>query len=155
MATTIKAWDVISGSLGKCYATINGNREDMIYVKNVEAKVRKEKTEIPVLGQTGKKHKARGWVGTGSISIYYTTTLFRNLMMDYMRTGKDVYFDMVVENNDPSSNIGRQTILLKGVNIDNVVMAKLDINNETLEERLDFTFNDVEIFRRFDRLIGE
>ena len=56
---TLKAWDAINGAEGRCIATIDGNVEDMIYVKDIEAKIEKEKSEIKVLGQTGTKHKAK------------------------------------------------------------------------------------------------
>ena len=152
---TLKAWDAINGALGTCYADINGNKEEMLYVKNIEAKIKKSKREIKVLGQTGAKHKATGWSGTGSMTIYYSTTKFRELMIDYINTGKDTYFDIVIENNDSSSQIGRQTIVLKQVNIDNMTMAKLDINSTELDEELTFTFNDVSILNSFQPIVGE
>lgn len=153
--STLKAWDAINGALGTCYANINGNKEEMLYVKNIEAKVKKNKREIKVLGQTGMKHKATGWSGTGTMTIYYSTTKFRELMLDYIRTGKDVYFDIIIENNDASSSIGRQTIVLKQVNIDNLVISKLDINSTELDEEIKFTFNDFSILNSFSDIVGE
>ena len=152
---TLKAWDAINGALGTCYANINGNKEEMLYVKNIEAKIKKSKREIKVLGQVGMKHKATGWTGSGTMTIYYSTTKFREMMVEYVRTGKDMYFDIVIENNDASSQIGRQTIILKQVNIDNIVMAKLDINSTELDEEISFTFNDVSILNSFNAIDGE
>lgn len=152
---TLKAWDVINGAEGRCIATIDGEVEDMIYVKDVEAKIEKEKEEIKVLGQTGTKHKATGWKGTGSMTMRYATTLFRKLMVKYVDDGVDIYFDLLIENEDPSSEIGKQTIILKQVNIDNINIAKLDIDSKALEEELDFTFNGVEIRNEFDEVVGE
>ena len=43
---TLKAWDAINGAMGKCVAVIDGKVEDMIYVKNISAKVDKDKKEI-------------------------------------------------------------------------------------------------------------
>lgn len=152
---TLKAWDAINGALGTCYANINGNKEEMLYVKNIEAKIKKNKREIKVLGQTGSKHKATGWSGSGSMTIYYSTTKFREMMLEYIKSGKDIYFDIVVENKDDSSNIGRQSIILKQVNIDSIIMTKLDINSTELDEEISFTFNDVSILQSFDNIIGE
>ena len=70
-----------------------------------------------------------------------------------MRKPKD--FDLLIENEDPSSEIGKQTIILKQVNIDNINIAKLDIDSKALEEELDFTFNGVEIRNEFDEVVGE
>lgn len=155
MATTLKAWDAINGAEGICYATIDKKREDMIYVKNIEAKIEKNKSEIKVLGQTGTKHKANGWKGTGKMNMYYVTSTFRELMSDYVRNGVDTYFDLYITNEDPSSEIGKQEIWLKQVNIDSIMIAKLDINSTELDEELTFTFNDIEILEKFEKVVGE
>lgn len=152
---TIKAKDIINGSMGKCYATIDGNVETMLYVKNIEARVEKIKSEIPVLGQTGKKHKATGWSGTGSMTVYYCTSLFRKMMIKYIKEGIDNYLDLMIENEDPTSSVGKQTVLLKRVNIDNVDIAKLDIDSTELDEDMDFTFEDVDMLDEFSPLVGE
>lgn len=152
---TLKAWDAINGAAGKCVATIGTNVEDMIYVKNIKAKVEKSKTEIKVLGQTGAKHKANGWKGTGTMVMYYATSLFRKMMDTYIKDGIDTYFELLIENQDPSSDIGKQTIVLKQVNINSIDIAKLDINSTELDEEIEFTFNDVEIRQAFDDVIGE
>ena len=152
---TLKAWDAINGAAGRCVATIGTDIEDMIYVKNIKAKVEKKKTEIKVLGQTGAKHKANGWKGTGTMTMYYATTLFRKMIDTYIRDGIDTYFELLIENKDPSSDIGKQTIILKQVNIDNIDIAKLDINSTELDEEIEFTFNDVEIRNEFDQVVGE
>lgn len=152
---TLKAWDAINGAAGKCVATIGTDVEDMIYVKNIRAKIEKKKTEIKVLGQTGAKHKANGWKGTGTMTMYYTTTLFRQMINKYIHKGVDTYFELLIQNNDPSSDIGKQTIILKQVNINNIDIAKLDINSTELDEEIDFTFNDIEIRKEFDDVVGE
>ncbi|MEC0233596.1 phage tail tube protein [Paenibacillus kribbensis] len=141
----LKAGDTISGQEGRAYATIDGNVEEMFYVKTLEAKAEKQKTEVKTLGKRGTQHKANGWTGTGNMTIYYTTTLFRQMMLDYIKTGKDVYFDIMIVNEDPSSSIGKQTVVLKFVNLDSVIMAKVDTDSEVLDEEIDFTFDDVDV----------
>lgn len=141
----LKAGDTISGQEGRAYATIDGDVEEMFYVKSLEAKAEKQKTEVKTLNKRGTQHKANGWVGTGNMTIYYTTTRFRQLMLDYIKTGKDTYFDIMIVNEDPSSSIGKQTVVLKSVNLDSVIMAKVDTESEVLEEDIDFTFDDVDV----------
>lgn len=153
--STMKVWDAINGSQGRCYAKINGDIEEMLYVKNIEAKVEKEKSEVRVLGYLGAKHKATGWKGSGSMTVYYATTKFRELMLSYMKSGKDAYFDLVIENKDDGSDIGAQRVILKQVNLDSILLAKLDVDNTELDEEIDFTFNDAEILESFSTLVGE
>ena len=153
--STLKAWDAINGAEGRCYANIDGQIEEFIYAKDIVAKIEKNKSEIKVLGQTGSKHKANGWKGTGSMTMYYASSLFRKLMLEYIKTGKDLYFDMFVENSDPTSEIGTQKVWLKQVNINSVIMAKLDVDSTELDEEVEFTFNGVEIMEEFDPAEGE
>lgn len=148
----MRAEDAISGKMGKAFATIDGNVEEMLYLKNIEATAEKKKVEVPVLGKTGDQHKAGGWTGTGSATAYYATSKFREMMLEYIKTGKDTYFDFLIENNDPTSSLGKQTTILKGVNIDSMLMAKLDIEAETLDEDFDFTYNDIDMPNTFNKL---
>lgn len=146
----LKASDTISGQEGRAYATINGQTEEMFYVKTLEATVEKQKAEVKTLGRRGVQHKATGWSGSGSMTIFYTTSRFRELMLQYMQNGVDTYFDIEVTNEDPSSTIGKQTVTLKGVNLDSVIMASLDTEAEALEEEVSFTFEDVDMPVSFD-----
>ncbi|MCI1778083.1 MAG: phage tail tube protein, partial [Paenibacillus lautus] len=66
-----------------------------------------------------------------------------------IKSGKDAYFDVTITNEDPSSSIGAQTVTLKGVNLDSVIMAALDTESEALEEEVSFTFEDVDLGQTF------
>ncbi|WP_282938990.1 phage tail tube protein [Paenibacillus sp. RC67] len=149
----LKANDTISGQEGRAYATINGQVEEMFYIKKLEGKVEKEKSEVKTLGRRGTQHKAKGWKGSGSMTIYYVTSVFREMMLDYIKKGKDTYFDVQVINEDPSSSVGKQTVVLKGVNLDSVIMALLDTGSDALEEEVSFTFDDVDILDPFGKPI--
>lgn len=145
----LRASDTISGQEGRAYATVGNQSEEMFYVKTLEATVEKQKAEVKTLGRRGVQHKATGWSGSGSMTVFYMTTKFRQMMLDYMQTGVDQYFDIVVTNEDPSSSVGAQRVTLKGVNLDSVIMASLDTESEALEEEVSFTFEDVEINEAF------
>lgn len=149
---TLKVNDVINGAEGSCYAVIDGKQELLAYVKNIDAKVEKEKSEIKVLGSTATKHKAVGWKGTGSMNMYYVSSLFRKMMFEYMKTGKDVYFDVIIENKNVNSEMGKQVVVLQQVNIDSITIAKLDIDSTELDEDIDFTFNGAELLEGFNNL---
>lgn len=145
----LRASDTISGQEGRAYARIGSQTEEMFYVKTLEATVEKQKAEVKTLGRRGIQHKATGWSGSGTMTIFYMTSRFRQMMLDYMKTGVDQYFDIEVVNEDPSSTIGAQRVVLKGVNLDSVIMASLDTESEALEEEVSFTFEDVEIAQVF------
>ena len=148
------AKDAISASLAECYVTIEGNRYQFMQAINLEAKMEKTKSEIPILGKTGKGNKTTGWKGTGSATFHYNTSLFRELLYRYKKTGEDIYFDIMVTNEDPTSTVGSQTIILVGCNIDGGILAKFDADAEYLDEDMDFTFEDWEMPNSFSMLTG-
>ena len=121
----------------------------MLYLKSITATVSKNKSDVKVLGKRGSQKKTIGWNGTGSMSVYYVTSKFRALMVNYIRTGVDTYFDIVVTNDDPTSGFGAQTVVLKNCNLDSVALAKLDVTQSELDESMNFTFSDVEILDEF------
>ncbi len=154
MAETMNAKDAISASLAECFITIDGNRYNFMQAINLEAQFEKTKSEIPILGKTGKGNKSTGWKGTGSATFHYNTSIFRELLYRYKETGEDIYFDIQVTNEDPTSSVGRQTVILKDCNIDGGILAKFDADADYLEEDMDFTFEDFEIPEKFNMLSG-
>ena len=151
---SMNAKDAVSASLAECFVTIEGNRYNFIKAINLEASIEKTKSEIPILGRTGKGNKTTGWKGSGSATFHYNTSIFRELLYRYKETGQDVYFDIQITNEDPTSSVGRQTIILKGCNVDGGILAKFDADAEYLDEDLDFTFEDWEMPEQFSHLQG-
>lgn len=154
MNAIMQARDAVYGSLAQCFVTIEGNRYNFMQAINLEANFEKNKTEVPILGKTGKGNKASGWKGTGSATFHYNTSIFRMLMKRYKETGEDVYFDIQVTNEDPTSSVGRQTVILKDCNVDGGILAKFDADSDYLDEDMDFTFEDFEIPEQFTMLEG-
>lgn len=150
----MNAKDAISASLAKCFVTIEGNRYEFMQAINLEASVEKTKTEVPILGKTGKGNKATGWTGSGNATFHYNTSIFRSLLKRYKDKGEDVYFDIQVTNEDPTSGVGRQTVILKDCNLDGGILTKFDADAEYLDEAIDFTFEDFEIPEEFMSLSG-
>ena len=98
-------------------------------------------------------HKTTGMNGTGSMTLYYLMPLFRSYLKQYKDSGVDLYFDMVIENEDPTSAAGKQTTLLLNCNLDSTVLAKLDgDSDDPLEEDADFTFDDFDILTPFNKI---
>lgn len=154
MGQTMNAKDAVSASLAECFVTIEGNRYNFMQAINLEAKLEKSKTTVPILGKTGKGNKSTSWNGTGSATFHYNTSIFRQLLERYKNTGEDIYFDIQVTNEDPTSSVGRQTVILKDCNIDGGILAKFDADADYLDEDMDFTFDDFEIPEKFNILAG-
>ena len=150
----MKAKDAISAKLAECFATIGNNRYNFMQIINFEAKFEKTKAEVPILGKTGTGNKATGWKGTGSATFHYNTSIFREMMLKYKETGEDIYFEIQVTNEDPTSAAGRQTLVFVDCNIDGGILAKFDADGEYLDEDMDFTFEDFKMPETFKLLDG-
>ena len=153
-AQIMHAKDSITASLAECYVTIAGVRYNFMQAINLEASIEKNKTEVPILGKTGKGNKATGWSGSGSATFHYNTSIFRQLLSLFKETGEDVYFDIQITNEDPTSSVGRQTVILKDCNLDGGIIAKFDADEEYLEDEFEFTFEDFYIPESFAMLDG-
>ena len=153
-AETMHAKNAISGSMAKCFANIGDKRINFMMAIKLEATMEKTKVEVPILGRTGKGNKATGWKGTGSATFHFNSSIIRELAAQYAQTGQDFYFDIQVVNEDPTAQVGKQTVLLIDCNIDKVVLAKFDAGADYLEEDLDFTFEDFKLVEKFTEMQG-
>lgn len=154
MAQVMNAKDAISGSLAECYITIDGNRYNFMQIISFSAEIEKSKTQIPILGKTGKGNKASGWNGTFSGTAHYNQSIMRELLYKYKTNGVDTYFEIQVSNEDPTAAVGKQTVILKGCNLDGGTLAKFDADADYLDEDINGTFEDFEIPAKFTVLSG-
>lgn len=143
--------DTISGQMAKATVSSDGTVEEMFYGRNLEAVFNKHKDAIRVLGIKGDLHKASGWEGTGSLNVFYITPIFRRMALKFANEGIDTYFTLTVTNEDPSSTVGRQTVVLYNCNIDSVVLTKFDTESNFLDEDINFTFDGFDILDEFGK----
>ena len=153
-AITMNSRDAVSGSLAQCFVTIGQNRYNFMQIISFESSIVKTKTEVPILGRTGKGHKSTGWKGTFKGVAHYNQSVMRKLLLEFKNTGDDTYFDIQVTNEDPTSSIGLQTVILKDCNLNGGVLAKFDADAEYLSENISGTFDDFEIPQSFDLVTG-
>ena len=150
----MKSKDTVAATLATCFITIGNRRYEFMQAINLEAKYEKTKTTVPILGKTGQGNKATGWKGTGSAKFHFNTSIFREIMQKYKDSGEDIYFDIQVTNEDPTSAVGHQTVILKDCNIDSGLLVAFDASGEYLEDNFDFTFDDFEMPAKFNMLEG-
>lgn len=147
--------DALSGKQAKAYATINGRVEELFYAKSLEATIEKNKVDVPVLGKVNTPQRSAGWSGSGTLTVYYVTSVFRQLMRTYIKTGQDFWFDLMIVNEQPGSTAGKQITKLIGCNLDSVIAARFDAtSDDMLEEELPFTFHDFDIDSQFNTITG-
>lgn len=152
---TLRARDVISSKLAHCYMTQGSNRYLLMNAVKLEAKAEKNKQEVAILGRMSKGHKTSSVNYTGSMTVYYVTNLFLDMMKTLQETGEDIYFDIQATIEDPTSDAGRLTIILKDCNIDSTTLISFDADSDGwVEQEMDFTFESYEVVEKFTELDG-
>lgn len=151
---TMIAGDVVSAKLASAYVTIDGNRYLLFQAKSLEATIEKEKEQVAILGRLMKGNKSVSAKGSGTMTIYKNTPLFDEVTLKWLNEGIDTYFDMQIENEDPTSNAGKRVSILTGCNIDKISIAKFDAEGKWLEDEIAFTFEGVKIPQNFHILDG-
>jgi len=142
----------VDGRRGIIIATIGGNVVELAEIKNLTATIDKNKSSYRVLGDPGERHKSAGWSGTGSATYHWVTSRWQKMLIDYAKTGEDVYFTIVVTNDDPGSSAGRNSVKLGQCNIDSGDIVMIDIDTDLLEGSFDYTFSEVDSLEAFNEI---
>ena len=150
----MNAADAVYGSLAECYVTIEGRRYNFMSLTEFESKWEVNIADVPILGKVGMGHKAAGGKGTWSGTAHYNQSHFRQMADAYQKTGVLPYFDIQVSNEDPTSAVGRQTIIHRGCLCDNFILAKFQAGEDLLDEELSGTFESWDMPEEFDELEG-
>ena len=155
-AKLMNALDALSGSEASCTVKMSdGRRYNLMQVFKFEAKMDINATNVAILGRSNQGSKPTGWKGTWSGAAYYNTSIFRMMMLEYKKTGKMPEMVITVSNEDPTSAAGRQTVVLLGVLINSLVLAKYDASTDSpIEEDISGTFDDWDMPETFSMLPG-
>ncbi len=154
MSALLNAKDTVSATYAECYVTIGGTRYNFMNAKKLEATLKKNKKEIPILGQSNMGTKSSSVKGEGKATFWYNNSIMREMMKKYQDTGEDFYFDITIRQWDKTSACGEQIVVLKNCNLDELVIAKFEAGGDVLEEDLSFTFESYEMPQSFNLLDG-
>lgn len=153
MASKMFAGDALFAAAAECFVTINGTRYNFAHAISLEAKAEKDKMTVDILGSMSKGNKAAGITYTGSMTLHYNQSIMRKMIYEYANTGVDTYFDIQIVNEDKTSRVGRQEVILKNCNIDGGIIAAFDASSsDDLQEDVDFTFESFEMPEMFKDL---
>lgn len=150
----MNAKDAVYGSLAECFVTLDDNRYNFMSLTEFESQWEVNVTEVPILGKVGMGHKAAGGKGTWSGTAHYNQSIFRKIADTYQKTGVMPYFEIQVTNEDPTSAVGRQTIIHHDCLCDTFTLAKFQAGEELLEEDLSGTFESWDMPESFAVLDG-
>lgn len=149
--STLKAVDAINGSLGSIYMKISGSstRSYAGYTKSLNGKSKISKQAIGVMGTALKKQKSTGVTNDADMTIYYCSSVFAEMVQTYIDTGVVTYFDLIINNDDPSSTVGAQIITLKNCSLTDAEIVKFDVDDSELTVSISFSFEKIVIGQSF------
>ena len=150
----MRAKDANRGADAEGFVTIDGDRYNVMTMKNFESSLSYGNGEVKRLGAPMVGHKEGIPEGTWSATGYYVHPIFRKLLIDYKNTGFFPSLEIQVTNYDKTSASGRQTVVHKECLIDEYILASFDVDAEFVEEDISGTFDDFEIPEQFNVLDG-
>ncbi len=150
----MNAKDAVYGSLAECFITIDGNRYNFMSLTEFESMFEVNSKDVPILGKVGKGHKPAGGNGTWKGTAHYNQSIFRKIADQYQKTGVMPYFEIQVTNEDPTSSVGRQTIIHHDCLCDKFTLAKFQAGEDLLEEELSGTFEEFDMPEEFTMMNG-
>lgn len=142
--------DAINAREGVILGNINGEVKELAEIKSLTATVNIDKADFKALGTSVIQKKSTTWSGVGSMTIYYVTSDWNKILLDYTKYKRVTNFDIIVTNEDPASGIGKQRIKLSRCTLDGGDVAKMNVDDDYLEADYNFTFEDWEIMDEFD-----
>lgn len=146
--------DAVFGALAECFVTIDGRRYNFMSMTEFASEWKVNVADVPILGKVGMGHKAAGGTGTWSGKAHYNQSVLREMADRYQKTGEMPYFEIQVSNEDPTSVVGRQTIVHHDCLCDTFSLAKFQAGEEILEEDLSGTFESWDMPETFKHMDG-
>lgn len=151
---TMKSRDALYASEAECFITIDSRRYNFMSLTEFESKWKNSITKVPILGRVASGHKPAGGEGTWSGKAHYNQSVFRKMAKDYQDTGVIPYFEIQVTNEDPTSTVGRQTIIHRDCLCEEITLAKFKAGEDLLDEDLSGTFDSWDMPEEFDEMDG-
>lgn len=151
---TMHARHAVTANMAQCVMKIGDDRVNFMQAIELEATAKKNKKDVAILGRMQKGNKTVGLKYEGKCKFYLNTAIFIEQVEKLQENGEDLYFDIIVENEDKTAGNGRQTVVLKGCNIDEATVAKFTAEEDFLTDEVSFTFESFEVLKAFDPLEG-
>lgn len=146
----LRGRDVLNSNLGTAYLEINGVRRRIFELKEITATINQNKEEVQLINDVLTKHKCLSSNGSGNFTIYSGVPDYSQMIQNYIKTHKGLYFVITFEMNDPESNRGRRSVTLYDCLIDQHQLGRLSTDSTVLDETMDFTFDNYNINTDFN-----
>lgn len=145
MGNYTKIADLVTGSEGSAFITMDGQNRYFFELSKIEADIEFTVIAKKLLGHRMKQHKVVGAEGKGSMSIYNVSPAALAAYQKWIKEGKVPSISIQTTNEDAAATIGRRTVVMRNVILAKVPVASLDDESEELSiTETDFTFDDLD-----------
>ena len=141
--------DALNGKSGSAFLSQDGENHELFSMKKIQAEAEFQEADFKVVGTTLVQKKTTGVAMTGTSTIYYGTPYFLKMLEVYLATGKLPYFTIQITNDDPTSSVGQQTVVLYNCKLNKVPVAMLDADADWLEEEVGFSYTNMAVLNWF------
>ena len=143
--------DTVHGAAGKAFITMDGPIKELFGAKKVQTQAEISSTDMKVIGTKKTQNKPGSVKQTGTGTVYYGTSLFVEMLAQYIHEGVMPYFTLQVTNDDKASSVGVQTIAYYNCQLSGTVpISVLDADSDMLTFDFSFTYEDFEILSAFN-----
>ena len=139
--------DTVNGAEGTVYITRNGKQIEVIGLKNIQPVGGIQSTDMRSIGTRVIQDKPNGVKLTAKGKVYYGSNgsnLFQEMLLNYITKGVMEYFDVQINNTDPTVSMGSQIMAYYGCHLTGEIpLSILDDEKAMLEYEFNFAYTRV------------
>lgn len=147
------ARDTVNGAEGTIFVTRDGKNVEVVGMKNIQTTASIQSTDMRTIGTRSIQDKPNGAKQTGKGNVYYGSNgsnMFRDMVLNYIQNGVTEYFDIQINNTDPSTSVGNQIAAYYGCHLTgDIPLSILDDEQAMLAYDFNFAYTRVAMIQKF------
>lgn len=145
--------DTVNGAEGTVFVTRNGQQVEVVGLKNIQTIGGIQSSDMRTIGTRIIQDKPNGVKLTAKGNVYYGSNgsnLFRDMVLNYIQNGIMEYFDIQINNTDPTTSVGNQIGAYYGCHLTgDIPLSILDDEQAMLSYDFNFVYTRVGLIQGF------
>lgn len=145
--------DTVNGAEGTVFVTRNGQQVEVVGLKNIQTIGGIQSTDMKTIGTRVIQDKPNGVKLTAKGNVYYGSNgsnMFRDMLLNYIQNGIMEYFDIQINNTDPTTSVGNQIGAYYGCHLTgDIPLSILDDEQAMLSYDFNFVYTRVGLIQGF------
>ena len=135
------AEDTVNGAEGKAFITKDGKNEFLVGLRNIRTVAEIQSNDMRVVGTRKTQNKNSGAKLSGTGNVYYgSTSLFLDMVLEYIETGVMPSFSIQILNDDPTVSVGKQNMVYYNCQLTGEIPMSI-LDDEEAMLNFDFSFS--------------